>query len=79
MVDEAQLARLAATGAGLLHVGHRWVRIDADDIRRAHRRMIRLRSGSSTVGAAACSGSPPSPRPPMSIGDLGDGDGDDDD
>ena len=55
-VDEAQLARLVATGAGLLHVGHRWVRIDPDDLRRAHRRMIRLRSDSSQVGAAGLLG-----------------------
>ena len=53
VVDDAQLARLEATGATLLHIGHRWVHIDAEAIRRAQRRMTGLRSGSSTVGAAA--------------------------
>jgi superfamily II DNA or RNA helicase len=72
-VDEAQLSRLAATGAGLLHVGHRWVRIDPDDLRRAHRRLIRLRSGSSEVGAAGLLG-----LAALAAGSDTDGDGDGD-
>ena len=52
-VDDAQLARLEATGATLLHIGHRWVQIDAEAIRRAQQRMAGLRTGRTTIGAAA--------------------------
>ena len=39
VISEAELARAEATGATLLHTGHRWVRIDPDAIRRARKRM----------------------------------------
>jgi SNF2 family DNA or RNA helicase len=38
-ISDAELARAEATGATLLHTGHRWVRIDPDAIRRARKRM----------------------------------------
>ncbi len=39
VISEAELARAEATGATLLHTGHRWVRIDPEAIRRARKRL----------------------------------------
>ncbi len=41
-ISEAEVARAEAAGATLLHTGHRWVRIDADDLRRKRAKLTEL-------------------------------------
>jgi hypothetical protein len=68
VLTEAELARITAAGASLLHTGHRWVRIDPAGLRRArtllddHRRrhavvgaldLLRLASGADGAGDEA--------------------------
>ncbi len=48
-ISEAELARAAEAGATLLHTGHRWVRIDADELRRKRLRLTELQADHSTV------------------------------
>jgi hypothetical protein len=48
-VSEADVARAAEAGATLLHTGHRWVRIDPDQLRRTRARLTDLQATSSTV------------------------------
>ena len=48
-ISEAELARAAEAGATLLHTGHRWVRIDADELRRKRLQLTALRKDHSRV------------------------------
>jgi SNF2 family DNA or RNA helicase len=48
-ISEAELARAEAAGATLLHTGHRWVRIDPDQLRRKRARLTELQSTAATV------------------------------
>ncbi len=43
-ISDAELARVAEAGATLLFTGHRWVRIDADDLRRKRTELTELRA-----------------------------------
>ncbi|MEM8745903.1 MAG: SNF2-related protein [Actinomycetota bacterium] len=49
-ISDAELERVAAAGSTLLHTGHRWVRIDADEIQRKRARLQELRTDASSVG-----------------------------
>ncbi len=48
-ISDAELARAEEAGATLLHTGHRWVRIDADELRRKRERLTDLKAKHSTV------------------------------
>jgi SNF2 family DNA or RNA helicase len=48
-ISDAELARAAEAGATLLHTGHRWVRIDADELRRKRQRLVELQTKHSRV------------------------------
>ena len=48
-ISEAELARAAEAGATLLHTGHRWVRIDADELRRKRLQLNALKKDHSRV------------------------------
>jgi SNF2 family DNA or RNA helicase len=48
-ISEAELERAAEAGATLLHTGDRWVRIDADDLRRKRDKMRELEKTRSRV------------------------------
>ena len=48
-ISEAELARAAEAGSSLLHTGHRWVRIDADDLRRKRARLNQLQTDHAVV------------------------------
>jgi hypothetical protein len=48
-ISEAELARAAEAGSSLLHTGHRWVRIDPDELRRQRRQLQELRRDHSRV------------------------------
>ncbi len=48
-ISDAELARAAEAGATLLHTGHRWVRIDADELRRKRQRLTELQAEHSRV------------------------------
>jgi SNF2 family DNA or RNA helicase len=48
-ISDAELTRAAEAGATLLHTGHRWVRIDADDLRRKRERLTQLQLEHSRV------------------------------
>ena len=50
-ISDAALARAEAAGATLLHTGHRWVRIDPDDLRAKRQRRQQLSETRSRVGA----------------------------
>jgi SNF2 family DNA or RNA helicase len=50
-ISEAELARAEEAGATLLHTGHRWVRIDADEMRRKREKLRELTTTKSRVGA----------------------------
>lgn len=49
-ISDAELARVAEAGSTLLHTGRRWVRIDADELRRKRARLDELRDTASSVG-----------------------------
>jgi SNF2 family DNA or RNA helicase len=53
VISEAELARAEATGATLLHTGHRWVRIDPDAIRRARKRLTAYVDHAEAVDVSA--------------------------
>ena len=48
-ISEAEIARAEEAGATLLHTGDRWVRIDADELRRKRDKLRELESTRSTV------------------------------
>jgi SNF2 family DNA or RNA helicase len=48
-ISDAELARAAEAGSSLLHTGHRWVRIDADDLRRKRQQLQDLQREHSRV------------------------------
>jgi SNF2 family DNA or RNA helicase len=48
-ISEAEIARAEQTGSTLLHTGHRWVRIDADELRRKRAKLTELRTTKATV------------------------------
>ncbi len=48
-ISEAELARAEEVGATLLHTGHRWVRIDADELRRKRAKLNELTTTKSVV------------------------------
>ena len=48
-ISEAELARAAEAGSSLLHTGHRWVRIDADELRRKRQQLQDLQRDHSRV------------------------------
>jgi len=48
-ISEAEIARAEEAGATLLHTGHRWVRIDADELRRKRSKLTDLRTNSAVV------------------------------
>jgi len=48
-VSEAEIARAEEAGATLLHTGHRWVRIDADELRRKRAKLADLKENHSRV------------------------------
>jgi SNF2 family DNA or RNA helicase len=48
-ISEAEIARAEQAGATLLHTGHRWVRIDADELRRKRAKLTELRTDRSEV------------------------------
>ena len=48
-ISEAEIARAEQAGATLLHTGHRWVRIDADELRRKRTKLTELRENHSRV------------------------------
>jgi SNF2 family DNA or RNA helicase len=48
-ISEAELARAEAVGATLLHTGHRWVRIDADELRRKRAKLTELQTTKAVV------------------------------
>jgi hypothetical protein len=55
-ISDAELERVAAAGATLLHTGHRWVRIDPTGLRRARAVLSEHREQHAVVGAAALIG-----------------------
>ncbi|CAN5348829.1 hypothetical protein BH23ACT3_BH23ACT3_17340 [soil metagenome] len=55
-ISDAELERVAAAGATLLHTGHRWVRIDPTGLRRARAVLSEHREQHAVVGAAALVG-----------------------
>ncbi len=48
-ISEAELARAEEVGATLLHTGHRWVRIDADELRRKRAKLTELQTTKAVV------------------------------
>jgi hypothetical protein len=48
-ISAAELARAELAGATLLHTGHRWVRIDPDELRRKRARLTELQASAATV------------------------------
>ena len=48
-ISDAELARAEEAGATLLHTGQRWVRIDADELRRKRERLTDLKANHSKV------------------------------
>jgi hypothetical protein len=50
-LSDAELARVEAAGASLMHVGHRWVRIDPAGLRRARTLLDDRRTRHGRVGA----------------------------
>jgi hypothetical protein len=48
-ISEAEIARAEQAGATLLHTGHRWVRIDADELRRKRAKLTELRTTKAVV------------------------------
>ncbi|NND73481.1 MAG: DEAD/DEAH box helicase [Ilumatobacter sp.] len=48
-ISDAELARAEVAGATLLHTGHRWVRIDADELRRKRERLRDLSTNHQRV------------------------------
>jgi SNF2 family DNA or RNA helicase len=48
-VTEAEIARAEQAGATLLHTGHRWVRIDADELRRKRAKLTELQTTKAVV------------------------------
>ena len=48
-ISEAELARAAEAGSTLLHTGHRWVRIDPDELRRKRAKLNELRDDRSRL------------------------------
>ncbi|MBV1893726.1 MAG: DEAD/DEAH box helicase [Ilumatobacteraceae bacterium] len=48
-ISDAEIARAEEAGATLLHTGHRWVRIDADELRRRRSRLTELKNDHSRV------------------------------
>ena len=48
-ISEAEIARAEEAGATLLHTGHRWVRIDADELRRKRAKLTELKTDHSRV------------------------------
>jgi SNF2 family DNA or RNA helicase len=48
-ITEAEIERAAAAGSTLLHTGHRWVRIDADELRRKRSKLHELRDERTRV------------------------------
>jgi len=55
-ISDAELERVTAAGATLLHTGHRWVRIDPTGIRRARDVLSEHREHHAVVGPAALLG-----------------------
>ena len=48
-ISDAEIARAEQAGATLLHTGHRWVRIDADELRRKRAKLSELKDTKSAV------------------------------
>ena len=48
-ISESELARAEEAGATLLHTGDRWVRLDADELRRKREKLRELKATRSTV------------------------------
>ncbi|MBG7605153.1 MAG: DEAD/DEAH box helicase [Actinobacteria bacterium] len=48
-ISEAEISRAEEAGATLLHTGHRWVRIDADELRRKRAKLSELKANHSRV------------------------------
>ncbi len=48
-ISEAVIARAEEVGATLLHTGHRWVRIDADELRRKRAKLTDLQATKAVV------------------------------
>ncbi len=48
-ISEAEIARAEEAGATLLHTGHRWVRIDADELRRKRAKLNELQTTKAVV------------------------------
>jgi SNF2 family DNA or RNA helicase len=48
-ISEAEIARAEQAGATLLHTGHRWVRIDADELRRKRAKLTELQTTKAVV------------------------------
>ena len=48
-ISDAEIARAEQAGATLLHTGHRWVRIDADELRRKRAKLTELKDTKSEV------------------------------
>jgi SNF2 family DNA or RNA helicase len=48
-ISEAEIARAEVAGATLLHTGHRWVRIDADELRRKRAKLTELQTTKAVV------------------------------
>ncbi len=48
-ISDAEIARAEQAGATLLHTGHRWVRIDADELRRKRAKLTELKQTKRTV------------------------------
>ena len=49
VISEAEIARAEEVGATLLHTGHRWVRIDADELRRKRAKLTELQTTRAAV------------------------------
>ncbi|MGB7878325.1 MAG: DEAD/DEAH box helicase [Ilumatobacteraceae bacterium] len=48
-ISDTEIARAEEAGATLLHTGHRWVRIDADELRRKRARLTELQATKAEV------------------------------
>jgi SNF2 family DNA or RNA helicase len=48
-ISDAEIARAEEAGATLLHTGHRWVRIDADELRRKRAKLTELQTTKAVV------------------------------
>ena len=48
-ISDAEIARAEEVGATLLHTGHRWVRIDADELRRKRAKLHELKTTKAVV------------------------------